>query len=671
MICTQVEKIPSLPPRLARLRARLEEEFAALPSGHKLVDADEQAIYVRLACEAYSRSQGQPEILRRAAFLRHFAEQFPAAIRADELIVGSQRFAGPPWQRLLTPAQIDQCGIHRNHGHLIVDYGRGVRQGLPGLRSAIREMPPGVQRTAFEQAGEALATLARRHGCAELAERPPASFHEGLQLTWFVQILLRAEGDGEAISFGRLDQFLWPLLDHDLRQGICSETQAVELLGCFFMKCCEGAESQNLTVGGNGEENLLSILVLRAMRTIKVWQPSISVRLGADSSAAFWQEALLLCQTGLGMPSFFNDAVVTAALEKLDIPPDRAADWGIVGCYEASPQGDTYPLTVGGGIALPGLLADYLATAPQPATFADFQAGFQLFVATTYANRLQPTFQATWNHLRDHCPSPFESLCVTGCLEAGRAAEEGGARYNLFGVNLLGLGTLVDSLLAIQTLVFDEGRISLAELTRQLAANFADRHLLARCRALPGKFGSDTPASNALARELSAFIARLVLDSRLDNGVRPYPGFFWFGRDIGMELGASPDGRLAGERISYGCGPGVLLEPANLTAILNAAAGVDHRSCACGNPLTVSLSRNELNGHHGLDLLRQIVDTYFSLGGFHLHLNIVDAEQLRQAQKTPARFQDLTVRISGFSARFVTLGRPWQEAIIERTAKGM
>lgn len=106
-------------------------------------------------------------------------------------------------------------------------------------------------------------------------------------------------------------------------------------------------------------------------------------------------------------------------------------------------------------------------------------------------------------------------------------------------------------------------------------------------------------------------------------------------------------------------------------SILNSAARLAHTRCACGNPLTISLHRADITGNTGKQLLQQIVKSYFRMGGFHLHFNIVDAENLRQAQREPERFGDLTVRISGFSAKFHTLDKRWQDAIIERTEQGM
>jgi formate C-acetyltransferase len=551
-------------------------------------------------------------------------------------------------------------------------------------------MPAGVNRAAFAKTLQAFAVFIRRHAaacaragrpalaaiCAHLAAQAPRTFHEALQLVWFIQIFLHAESNAAAISFGRLDQYLWPFLQKDFQKKNLQEEDALELLCCFFMKCCEGDESQNLLVGGGFagrcQENPLSMLILKAARMVKVWQPSLSVRIGRQSSDKFWNAALSLAATGLGMPSFFNEPVVTAGLARLGIPADRAADWAIIGCYEAAPQGDSFPMTVAGGVNLPSLFQEFLETpAGQKGAFKSFLAAFKAFFRRQYEQKLLPAFIARWEEQQRLCPSPFESLCVTGCLESGLAAEEGGARFNLFGVNLLGLGTLLDSLLAIKKLIFDEQKFTLAQMRDQVRRNFRSRKLLLCCRAIPGRYGSDNAESNLLAREISAFLADTVISRPMPNGVRPYPGFFRFGADVGAQQPASADGRQTGDRLSYGCGPGIFLRNPAATAILNSAAHLAHASCACGNPLTLSLNKKDVAGRVGRLRLRQLVETYFAQGGFHLHFNIISAEELRRAKSAPDQHPDLTVRISGYSARFIALAPHWQDALIERAEKGM
>lgn len=683
-----------LGPRPAGLRDRVLADYAAC-RGSRLTAGDEQRALAHLAAREYSRTVGDPEVERKAAFLEAFAAEMPVILRAGERIVGSQRFMAPAWEAILGPETTRAMAFRGNLGHIIVDYRRVLGRGVAGLRADIAAMPVcddigRRNQVAFRKSLEALAVTIRRHAdaaaaagdqevsevCAWIAESPPCTFQQALQLTWFVHVLLHAESPSTAaISFGRLDQFLWPYLRRDLAEGVLDLTAARELLACFWLKCCEGDESQNLVLGGGDAEgrpaeNPLSLLCLEVCAALRTWQPSVSVRFGPQNSAAFRLAALRLAALGFGMPSFLNDPVVIRALEAAGLPAARARDYGIVGCYEASPQGDATPYTVAGRVLLPQLFRDYLAGA-EAEDYEGFEAGCRSFLAAHYRDTALPGFQASWNQRAATTASPFESLCVTGCLESGRCAEEGGARFSLYGVNILGLGTLVDSLYAVRELVYRDRALTLRELRRTLEHDFPDQATLAHCRALPGRFGTGSEFTDALARRFSEFLGRLVLDHPLANGVRPYPALFLFGSDIMLPCPATPDGRRAGDRVSYGCGPGIYGRHAGPTAVLSSAACLRHDLFGCGNPLLLSVNPTDVAGASGTERLGALVDAYFGQGGFQVHFNITSATLLREARAHPEQHRNLLVRVSGFSARFTELAERWQEALIERTEAGV
>ena len=680
----------TLSKRVKTLRAEVFN--AATRRGRKLLLENEQQAYAASIYEATRVDKNALAMTRHARILNHFAHNFPVQTHPHELIIGSQRFLSPDLRKYYPLEQLEGLLVGGNHGHIVVDYALLLRHGIDGMATKINRMPASVNRDAMRRALDVFAVFINRHAdayaatgrheiaarCRRLTVAPPATFHDALQLVWFIQIFLHVECNAMAVSFGRLDQYLWPFLQSDLKRKRITVEQAFELLGCFFLKCCEGDESQNLVVGGEAPEggvsgeNFLSLLILRVTAMLQVWQPSISVRIGPYTSEEFWNEALKLCMAGIGMPSFFNEPVVTTALGRLGVPSERARDWGIVGCYEAAPQGDSYPLTVASLIILPTLLQRFInAAGDEIYSFDEFYRNFKAFVLNVYEQEYLPDFQNSWNTMRQHHASPFESLCVSGCIDSGRAVEEGGAAFNFFGVNILGIGTLIDSLLVIKTLVYTEKALTLTALTEQLRRNFPDEAILQRCRHLPSKFGSDTPEINHLAHDLSTFFATMVIDRPLADGVRPYPGLFRFGSDIHLQLPATPDGRRDHDFISYGCGPGIFLPPGRPTSILNSVAALAHDHCACGNPLMLSLSRDGLGSASDRMALRHLIAGYFLQGGFHLHVNLAGAEELRQARRHPEHYRELIIRISGFSAAFVTLDERWQNAIIERTEKGM
>lgn len=687
-----------LSPRVAALQAAFTAAYTAWGRrifwNDALADARDRAILA-----AYRATAGAPAITRRAAALQRIADTLPLAVSPDALLLGDQTVNRPWWCSAPEVRDtLSALGYGRTGGHIVHDYAVLLRAGIPGLAASIDasraahagDAEAGIVLDAFSTALAAFRRyLERIADAAEsaghpahatvraLTTAPPQSFAQALQLLWAAHIFLHLENPSVAISFGRMDQYLWPFLAADLAAGRIDVDTAFELVGALLLKCCEGEESQNAVLGGvtpDGDDatNPLSLLVLAAMARLQTFQPSLVVRLHPASPPAFVEAACALATVGTGNPGFMNDPVVIAGLEALGIPPERARDWGVVGCYEATTQGDCYPNTVLGQLHLVRALSAYLATpeAQAAATFEAFTEGWFTHLRQIYVFETLAACRQAWDFMAEAAPSPFGSLLMSPCVARAQPLETGGARFSLAGINILGLGTVVDSLHAIRTLIFEQPQLTLPALAAAVAADFPEEALRGQLLRMPGRYGTDAPATNALAAEISTRIARMVLDSRMDHGVRPYPGFFAFSADIYATDLPSPDGRRRGELISYGVAPTATVATGP-TAVLASAAQVAHGLAACGNPLALSLARRDLSGAAGVARIRALVETYFALGGSHLHCNAVDAATLREAQATPAQHASLTVRVSGYSARFVTVDARWQDALIERAEQGL
>ncbi len=689
--------------RIVRLRERFARDYAE--RGARIYTQDEpMAALAEAIRAAYRATFGEPTVVRRARVLTEFADRAVIGPHADDYLLGLQT-CNCPWP-FMSAEERAELGYDCTTGHIVHDYRALLECGTRGLReqiAAAREEADTEAATnleAFDEAMRALATYIRRHAraaresarqlegaeaqrwaqtaddCEELIEGMPNSFRQALQMVWFAHTFLHAENPSVAISFGRIDQYLWPYLQQDIEAGRIDMQTAFDLVCAFFLKCCEGEESQNALLGGVGEHkndaaNPLSLLMLAAMKEMNTFQPSISVRVHPLTSDEFVQAACELAACGYGQPGFMNDGVVTAALGAVGIPPQDAWNWGVVGCYEATVQGACYPNTVLGHPHLVKALAEYMATATAQSApgFEEFMDGWWEHLGGVYEQELALA-QERWDRMAEHAPSPFGSVLMRGCIERARPLEQGGADYNLVGFDILGLGTLTDSLLAIRELVYGSRELTLRELTETMSAGYPDEALRLRLRKLPHRYGTDSAASNELCRQLSEKIALMVLDSRMSHNVRPYPGFYWFSGDIYNVDMPSPDGRRAGDLISFGCGPASAVA-ATPTEVMCSSAHVAHELAANGNPLAITLQPSDVKGERGVGLIRHLVESYFAMGGSHVHFNVADAEMMRQAQADPENHANLTVRVSGYSARFVTVERQWQEALIERAEKGM
>jgi formate C-acetyltransferase len=263
-------------------------------------------------------------------------------------------------------------------------------------------------------------------------------------------------------------------------------------------------------------------------------------------------------------------------------------------------------------------------------------------------------------------PFCFESALVKDCVARGRDANHGGARSVHHNNYAGGLATVADSLVALKKAVYEEGWLSLAELRDALAANFAGGEMLRQrllCRY--PKFGNDDDEVDAIAVEIAECFCRAVLRHRdavvgvCWPGIYTYHRFKW----IGQMAGATPDGRLAGAPTSENQGPAPGRDRSGPTATLRSLAKLPLHLTPSGGQ-TLTLHPTLFCGPDGTKHLSDLIETYFSLGGEHLQINIVNAETLRAAQRDPELHRGLVVRVTGYSAYFVTLDRETQDLLI-------
>ncbi|MBU0609539.1 MAG: pyruvate formate lyase family protein, partial [Armatimonadetes bacterium] len=319
--------------RLRRRKARIDSDPADI------------AAFGQALLRSYRTTAGQPAILRRAQALQEVAQSLPVRVAPHDLLAGHQTFTPPGAAPGFPREELSALGYATSTGHIVHDYEALVRLGVGGLRRKLHAQTPqsGEQRDtaqAFGLALDAFALFMRRHAeaadadpalaadLAHVADAPAATFRQGLQLVWLMQVFLHAENPTMAISFGRLDQVLWPLLQRDLEARELSRTEAFELVCAFCLKCHEGDESQNLVVGGvdtdgANADNLLSCLLLRTVRLLRATQPSLTVNWRADADPLFLQEAYDLAAAGFGQPGFINHEVVCRALQAAGLSPER------------------------------------------------------------------------------------------------------------------------------------------------------------------------------------------------------------------------------------------------------------------------------------------------------------------------------------------------------------
>jgi formate C-acetyltransferase len=603
-------------------------------------------------------------------------------------------------------------------GHETLDWEHLLRVGLPGLHA---EATARLGEAADEerdflqgmvQIAQAFQTCARRYAqaahtaglddaarCVEaLAERPPATFREALQLVWLVgHVYVTMCAMNATLTFGRLDQWLFPFYQADLAARRLTRAQAGDLIEDFYAKnnlilgrgehqmsggggACTGWNRnlcydapQYVIVGGRrapGRPDCTDLTDLFLERIVPRFEnPYMVVRYHADMAPSTWR---LVCEKLRDNASMmiYNDGCVVPAMERAGFAPEEAVEYTMHGCNWP----DLPPSQCSQGTfwhSLPATLALALDRLDSPTNMAAIYAAFQQAYRAHMEHELAACVaQYQQRVAQPKSPLAVDDLFLAGPLAAGRAKRHGGVRHPTFVTTFSGLATLADSFAAIEDVVFTRRRFSWQELRTALHDDFSDLSpLLAACRNAP-KFGcGDDRADRHAVRLMGVMhevlddVAALLapVDGKLFRCVETDMQHLRLGR----ELGATPDGRRNGAPISENSSPSVGASTAGLTAMFHSLAKLPLDRCHSG-ALNVRLQPAAFAGKAGVERLMALLRAYFGQGGLQVQVSMVDVGTLRQAQAQPDEYRDLMVRITGYSAAFVDMSEAAQNEIIRR-----
>lgn len=488
--------------------------------------------------------------------------------------------------------------------------------------------------------------------CAFLVKNPPVTFRQALQFLWFMQCFLLMEAGFAGISLGKPDDYLYPYYKSSIENGTITPEEALDLLMCFYIKISEGDDSCMLTVGGN-TENELTALFIDAQTAVQMPKPSISLRISQTTSDELLAKAVRLTLCGSGMPAYFNDDILKDGLRRLGVNDQTACEnYEIVGCYEAVPDG-YFSNTVGGSFNLYDSFLSFLETEYSTASFDEFLQDYKNYFEQFYQSGILPNLQksAAADLAR---VSPF-----------ARAIRKTQFDPFFFGITILGIGILADSLYVIKKLVFDEGFTTIEHLKLEAENNFEDASFFHTIASLNGHYGSNSDESNRLAKNISGFIGQVIQHYPLGDQVIASPGLFSWGEDIRrQDYRATINGRRNGELLSYGIMPCATPGKEELTSVLMSCSNISSVLFPNGCPVMITVNPSDLKKQ---DILGALLRTFFASGGVHLAVNVADGTMLKEAKQNPAQYSNLLIKISGYSARFVSVDAQMQDAVIQRS----
>jgi len=551
--------------------------------------------------------------------------------------------------------------------------------------------------------------------CDHVPEHPARTLDEAVQAVWIGWIAAHMENTNTGLSLGRMDQWLQPYFESDLEEITDPGAReayvrhAIELLGCFYLRCTDhlplvpdignylfggSSSDQAITLGGMARDgssavNDMTYVLLKVTEMLKLRDPNVNARYSLDANSDTYLRRLAEVNlVTTATPSIHGDENVMASLGRFGYRPEDVRDWSAIGCVEPTISGQhmghtgsmMFNMVAALEMALNDGLHPLMDWKVGPSTgdpakypaFEDFFAAFRTQLdflveqATTY-NKMLGEAHALIR------PTPLLSSLISGSIRKGRDVTVGGARFNTSGVACIGLTDIVDSMMAIKHLVYDERLVEFSELLAAVRSNFDSyEQIHAMIENKVPKFGSGNADALQMANRVAGLAHELFSSRRSFRG-GPYTTGFWSMSNhvaFGGLTGALPSGRRTGKAFTPGLTPSPGASP-NLLDNLGDVAALEPTNLDNNVAFNVKYVPAASDSHaRAVDNIAAYAKGYFSLGGMQMQLNVVSSETLRDAMEHPENYRDLLVRISGYNAYFVTLNHDMQIELIERAEYG-
>jgi formate C-acetyltransferase len=547
--------------------------------------------------------------------------------------------------------------------------------------------------------------------CEWVPENPARNFREAVQSQWIAQMFSRLEQKtGTIVSNGRMDQYLFPYYEADVKAGRIDEQGATELLECMWLGMAqfidlylsptgsafnEGyAHWEALTVGGQTPDgrdatNELTYVILRSKREFPLHYPDLAARIHSRSPERYLWEVAETIKEGSGFPKLINDEEVVPLYVSKGASFAEALDYAVSGCTEARmPNRDTY--TSGGAyvnivaalemVLYNGRMVKYgdQLLGEETGELAELTTWEALWRAyeTQHTHLLKTAFHQQYiiNKLRpQHFAQPMGSamhdLCMKHCLDLHTEQIPEGINLGYF--ECIGFGTLVDSLAAIKKLVYDDQKLTLEELVEACRGNFEGREEIRQMLMRAPCYGNNDPVADDIAREVDRlsveFGKRYSPELGMHNDVRYVP--FTSHVPFGKIVSATPNGRRAWTPLSDGSSASHGADVNGPTSVLmsnyqSKNMGLRDRAARM---LNIKLTPKCVEGEAGTDKLVSFIRTFCDLKLWHVQFNVINRATLLAAQQNPELYRNLIVRIAGYSAYFCDLSDELQDDLIRRT----
>ena len=585
-----------------------------------------------------------------------------------------------------------------------LDFLSAVVIAYSGLKDLILRYSEEARALAEREQGDHKAELLEvSRICEKISGKRPDTFHEAVQLLWFAHLGTIIESF-EFINYGRLDVILGRYLKDTPRE------EAQQLVECLLLKMYDQVDIVTsylhnyaaqlvVTLGGvlpdgSSAVNEVSMMFLEAIDKIRLPEPEFNLRINSKNPPEFLDKASELTISGCNFISYYNDDLFVESLNKAGILIEYARSYAFDLCQDINIPGigDFFWL---GSPSLAFILMDVLKDCGELHGFDELLCKFKDRIAQEIEEAIkhyniaeehillyaqgqdEKYFQGIKEHKkpidRGGC-SPMAPLPLISPLYHGSMENALDIAFVPYPVKEKGMffGTAteaINSLAAIKKVVYEEKRFSLGEIYSACRSNYQGekgafiKSVLWNCP----KWGNNDDYVDAIAKDVLEFCLsqtrnyKTFLGGRVLGGIhQPHPV------PTGKNLMATPEGRCAGTPVAVTLTPESGTAKNGPTAILHSAAKIDPMLVQWNYCVMVNYFASTFRGNNGKEIFKCLLTGYFKEGGLQHQPNVLNVEDLKNAQLEPVKYKDLIVRLWGVSAHFVDLPRELQDELIAR-----
>ena len=510
-----------------------------------------------------------------------------------------------------------------------------------------------------------------------ISTEPPKTFREAIQWSNWFSMISRTYNRGSA--GGQLEDLFNPFYERDIKAGLLTDEEAVFYLACMFLQDSRYWQLSGPDSHDNDTTCHLSYLALDAADKINI-ACNLTIRMHDKIDPEFFRKSVeYLFKNKQGWPRYSSDKALMEGFMRCGYPKELARRRVAAGCH---------------WMCIPGM--EYTMNDTVKVNMAKvFEAAYDEMMAN--ADSVEPNIDVLWELYRKHLkiavdatgrgiihhltyqtksqPELILNLFQHGLIEKGVNITDGGANYYNMCVDGSGLAVVADSFAACEQRIDREKRLTYAELTKYLDADFdCDNGEYVRQMMLRSeRYGGGNTLGDAWAVRVSKLWTSLVRDlveQHKDNPkhVNFIPGFFSWSNTIllGSLLKATPNGRKRGEPINHGANPnGGFRKDGAVTAMCNSIAAIQP---GYGNtaPVQLEVDPGIANDAEGVGKMCAMIRGILDSGNTLLNINIIDAKKILEADKDPMKYPDLVVRVTGFTAFFAMLSPKFRKLVVER-----